>query len=252
MGKFKHNKVEIIIQERSGKKGKVQIPWLPATIEYKCGEQIVASYDILNRGEVEVPTASGLATVSWESQFPGVNRGKKNSLQRGTWHMPQYYHKIFNRWIKNGTDLKLIVTGYPINMDVHLSNYEATPGGGFGDMEYSVTFTEDRDIVISKTAKKKKDQNSTNKRISKKTTTYTVKKGDTIWKISKKFLGSGSKWKTIYNANKTIIESTAKKRGYKSSNNGSRLFAGTKLAIPTQTKKAKQEKIVAIGSQVAD
>ena len=43
---------------------------------------------------------------------------------------------------------------------------------------------------------------------------------------------SGSKWKTIYNANKSTIEKTAKKHGYASSATGHWIFPGTKLTIP--------------------
>lgn len=35
--------------------------------------------------------------------------------------------------------------------------------------------------------------------------TYTVKKGDSLWKIAKEFYGSGADWKKIYEANKDII-----------------------------------------------
>ena len=70
-------------------------------------------------------------------------------------------------------------------------------------------------------------------RSTKKTTKkHTIKKGDTLWSISKKYYKKGDKWKTIYNANKTTIENAAKKRGYKSSNNGNRIWPGTVLKIP--------------------
>jgi LysM repeat protein len=36
---------------------------------------------------------------------------------------------------------------------------------------------------------------------------YTVVKGDTLWAIAKRFYGSGSKWGTIYEANKAVIGS---------------------------------------------
>ena len=35
--------------------------------------------------------------------------------------------------------------------------------------------------------------------------TYTVKKGDCLWAIARKFYGSGAKYTTIYNANKGVI-----------------------------------------------
>ena len=37
--------------------------------------------------------------------------------------------------------------------------------------------------------------------------TYTVKKGDCLWNIAKKFYGSGAKYTVIYNANKGVIGS---------------------------------------------
>lgn len=238
MSTFKHNKVDIYIRERNGTR-QIRVPWLPATIEYKAGEQIAATYDILNRGDVQVPSGSGLAKISWESQFPGKNRSR-SYLMRGTWADPSKYHKILESWLARGTSLNVLVTGYPINKDVILSSYTATPAGGFGDIEYSVEFTEERDIVItskklssgSSKPKKNKDTNTKTKRKSNSYTTYTIKQGDTLWGIAKKKLGSGSKERKIYNLNKSIIEKTAKKRGLRSSNNGWWIFPGTKIQIP--------------------
>ena len=35
--------------------------------------------------------------------------------------------------------------------------------------------------------------------------TYTVQKGDTLWKIAKEFYGKGSEWTRIHEANKDVI-----------------------------------------------
>lgn len=61
---------------------------------------------------------------------------------------------------------------------------------------------------------------------------YTIKKGDCLWNIARKFYGNGSKWTKIYDANKTVIENTAKKYGKKSSSNGHWIYPGCKLIIP--------------------
>ncbi len=50
--------------------------------------------------------------------------------------------------------------------------------------------------------------------------TYTVKSGDSLSKIAKKFYGDGGKWNRIYKANKSKISDP------------NRLKAGTKLVIP--------------------
>lgn len=47
--------------------------------------------------------------------------------------------------------------------------------------------------------------------------TYTVKKGDTLWDIAKKYLGSGSRWKEIYNLSGLTSQT---------------IYAGQKLKIP--------------------
>ncbi len=66
----------------------------------------------------------------------------------------------------------------------------------------------------------------------KEGTEYTVVSGDTLWDISKRFLGNGVRYVEIYNTNKEVIESTAKGRGKKNSGNGHWIFPGTVLMIP--------------------
>lgn len=61
---------------------------------------------------------------------------------------------------------------------------------------------------------------------------YTVVSGDTLWGISKKFYGTGTKYGTIYEANADIIESTAKNHGKRSSENGHWIWPGETLTIP--------------------
>lgn len=224
--------IDIYIREKSGSR-EIRIPWLPEKIEYQSGGAEVVSYSIMNKGPVEIPTGSGLKEVSWESEFPGQLR-TDDSMLRGTWQEVAAYHNILEDWKVKGTPLNIMVTGYPINFDGYLSEYDGTSTGGFGDFSYRLKLKERRDITITTTVEKKNSGTSgtTTKRPAAETTSYTIKKGDCLWNIALKFLGSGTKWPTIYKANKAIIESTAKKYGHKSSNNGWWIFPGTKITIP--------------------
>lgn len=216
--------VDIYIKEREGNR-EIRIPWLPEKIEYRLGDTAFVSYDIMNKGEVAVPTGTGLAKVSWDSDFPGVNRTDR-SMMRGEWKEPAYYHNILTDWMEKGTPLNLIVTGYPINKDVYLEEYRATAAGGFGDLSYQLSFLEYRELQLGTGGGKE------TKRAAAAVTSYVIRKGDTLWAIARRFLGAGSKWQAIYNANREIIEATAKKYGKASSDHGWWIYPGCKIRIP--------------------
>lgn len=65
-----------------------------------------------------------------------------------------------------------------------------------------------------------------------KAESYTVKKGDTLTGISQQFYKTGVYWRVIWEANEQVIESTAKARGRKNSDNGHWIYPGTVLEIP--------------------
>ena len=64
-----------------------------------------------------------------------------------------------------------------------------------------------------------------------KTVSYTIKSGDSLWRIAQQCLGDGTRWEEVYNANKAVIDETAKKYGHQT-NEKHYIYAGTKLTIP--------------------
>ena len=72
------------------------------------------------------------------------------------------------------------------------------------------------------TAKKPTTTTTTNKVVTPtvKKKTYTVKKGDSLWNIAKKYYGKGSEYTKIYNANKDKIK------------NPNSIYPGQVLTIP--------------------
>ncbi|WP_353962341.1 LysM peptidoglycan-binding domain-containing protein [Streptomyces sp. NBC_00452] len=62
--------------------------------------------------------------------------------------------------------------------------------------------------------------------------THTVAPGDTLWDISKKVLGTSTRWPSIYDANKSVIEKAAQQHRMESSEDGHWIFPGTGLTFP--------------------
>jgi len=226
--------VDIYIREQNGTR-EIRIPWLPDEIKVGGGEVETASYKIMYRGEVAIPTGTDLTTYGWESIWPGQYRTDK-SLQHGDWQDPKIYHKIMESWAKNGTILNLMVTGYPINDTVFVKEYECTAAGGFGDISYTVKFAEKRDLTITTTGTSEptsaEESQPEPERPAPNTTDYTIKSGDNLWTIAQHLMGDGKKWQVLYEANADIIESTAKERGRESSANGHWIYPGITIKIP--------------------
>ena len=219
--------VDIYIMEKSGSR-EIRVPILPEEIKFHSGNAVFISHDIMGIGEVSVPSGTDLGEYSWESEFPGALR-KNDPMMRGKWQDPKNYVNILDDWKRNGTELTLLVTGYPINKDVYVEEFEPIASGAFGDIAYEIRFIEARSVTIATAST---GGTTTTSRSTTTSKSYTIKSGDTLWAIAYKYYGTGTKWQTIYNANKDIIEQTAKSHGKSSSQNGHWIYPGTKITIP--------------------
>lgn len=219
---------DIFLTDLATKK-KFQFPSLPQEVKLSKSTSY-GSYHILDLGEVQFPNGNAPDGVSWEGVFYGPAR-KDDSFLIREWVSPSTAHSILTQWKEKGTPLKLVVAGTTINLDVTIAAYEGTFSGGFGDLTYSISFVKYQDITIKVTKAQNTNANTnTTTRATTTTKTHTIKDGDTLWGIAQKYYGSGLKYPTIYNANKEIIDSTAKKRGF--APGGHWIFTGTVLTIP--------------------
>lgn len=219
-----------IYPEGKSKSSGIRIPWLPNEIEVNMGELRALEYDILDQGPVDIPCGSELGEIKFASVFPGKVR-KGLPFLRGSLKKPDDYIKQINSWKTKGTKLKCIITGTKINHKVFIQNCSYKYSGGYGDISYELTLKTRRELKITTIKKKKKKKNKSKSGTKKSPSTYTVKKGDTLWAIAGKYLGKSTRWKEIYTLNKSVIESTAKRYGKKSSNGGWWIYPGTKLKL---------------------
>lgn len=135
-----------------------------------------------------------------------------------------------------GIKCTLLITETCINMEVYISKFSGKYVGGHGDFQYEIKFINAEEIKIFTTkelkvstpAAEKKPARPEPKKTTKKTssgnktTTYTVKAGDTLWRLAQKFLGNGAKYMQIYNLNKDKIK------------NPDLIKVGWKLRIPSK------------------
>ncbi len=202
-----------ITEKESGTR--IALSMLPEKTKRKASTKF-QSYDIINVGEVKVPRGTKLLTFSWDGIFPGAGRKNYSFVKSHFWMEPKELEGIFERWRKNGTTLILMVTETFINHEVCVSDFTATNSGGAGDVSYSVTFTEAKEIKVYTTSELNIKPSAKTNETSSATrpapaaasaTTYTVKSGDSLWAIAKQYLGDGSRYNEIYELNKDTIGS---------------------------------------------
>ena len=222
--------MEATLREAANKKSSLRFPSPPDKEIRIKGNAKYQKYDIIKQGVFAFPTGPDIRIYEWDGYLWGRAR-KKMSTIHTKWLDPKSVIKKLENWRDKGTVLNLIISdGGGINVDVTINSFEYKKFGGKGDYSYSISFYRYRPLKIQTTKDLGIDKKKTS--TEKKKQTYTIKSGDCLWDIARKFYGSGADWEKIYNANKTTIEKAAKKYGHKDSNKGDWIFPGTILTIP--------------------
>lgn len=194
-----------------------QLPVNPEEIDYS-SPYGMNTVSITNLGDVAIPGERGLKQITFSSFFPKFYNPSYCEYEGGP--SPWEWVKRIELWRDERRNIRLIITGTPISIPVFISEFTINPerAGHPGDIYYTITLLEYRP-TLAKITEQKPTANTaattesvvptkkTNRPPSEKTAskTYTVKSGDTLWKIAKSLYGDGSKYKTIYDANKKVI-----------------------------------------------
>lgn len=245
--------------------GGLELPYAPSNVKVTIGSKN-QTVDLIDGNEINVLKNPALTEIEFDVELPrGRHYAFANSLVSST-----TYTELFKALMTNKKPTELVITRpNPIVKKSNSGskkpkNSKQKKNGTSNQFESTVfrvtlegyTLEEDADNAFDITASlkfkeyldygtvKKTVVNEGNGSGGSKTTveketkkvtdpkTHTVVKGDTLCKISKKYYGTSDKWKTIYNANKKVIEDAAKKHGKSSSSNGHWIYPGTKLTIP--------------------
>lgn len=182
---------------------------------------------LLNEGEINFLKLPGLTEITVPLTLPMFPKQGK---------APDYYLSLFEKAKSKRTTTQFIMTRtspggrllFDTNIKVSVEDYSVEESAENGlDLSLEVKLKQYRDygtktIIIksaddtkktttvkansaaaktSATVKKERDAKT-----APKTTTYTVKSGDTLWAIAKKYYGDGSKYTKIFEANKDKIK----------------------------------------------
>lgn len=241
----------------NAEKNKIKFPVLPGRITIKNGGQNT-SVNIVGLGEITIRRDRKAFVYSFSSflpkqSFPGMSTSRvvttkkvetkkkktKEKTEVNDAPKPKTIVKKINSWKEKKKPVHFIITGGLVDCycTIENFNYEEV-GGDVGTYQYSIKLKEYREVEVrkikkkkkkkSKNSKKKKSKTTTTKKVAKRTNskavpdTYTVKKGDCLYNLAKKFYGDGAKSTKIYNANKKVIDSSPNK-----------IYPGQVLKIPS-------------------
>lgn len=195
--------------------------------------------ELLNEGEINFLRTPGLTEITLPLTFPMLTASRR----------PEYYLDLLEKAKTGRSTTQFIMTRttpngrllFDTNIKVSVEDYTITESATNGlDVSVEVNLKQYRDYG-TKTIKVETEAKKTTAAVTQQTqtapkaatvtkerpattapkaTTYTVKKGDCLWNIAKKYLGNGAKYNLIYNANKDKIK------------NPNLIYVGQVLTIP--------------------
>ena len=216
--------------------GGVLMPITPSQVKVKINNQN-DTLTLINGEEINILKEPGLTDVSFDLLLPQVSYPFTN----GGAQSADYYLSLFERLKTSKQPFQFILNRsmpsgrrlFYTNLTVGMEDYQITDDAEEGfDITVTVSLKQYRHYgtktvkvqpapapAETPTATVEQPQRETSQ--APQQTTYTVKSGDCLWNIAKKYLGDGSRYNEIYNLNKDKIT------------NPNLIYAGQVLTLPS-------------------
>ena len=200
--------------------GGVLMPITPSKVKVKINNQN-ETLTLINGEEINILKEPGLTDVSFDLLLPQVSYPFTN----GGAQSADYYLSLFERLKTSKQPFQFILnrsmpTGrrlFYTNLTVGMEDYQITDDAEEGfDITVTVSLKQYRHygtktVTIQPATTQTSTPTATVEQPQRETSqapqqsTYTVKSGDCLWNIAKKYLGDGSRYNEIYNLNKDKI-----------------------------------------------
>ena len=201
--------------------GNVLLPIPPSKLELKISNNN-KTYDLINYSQINVLKNPGLSSLEFEVVLP--NTKYPFAMYKNNFQNAKYYLGVLENLKVNRSAFQFIVVRkFPNGKDIFNTNIKVALE------EYTITDTTEEGFDTKVKIKLKQYKEYSTKKVQEtikqyrppavtRTVTtnntavakpsgqnYTVKRGDSLWNIAKRFYGNGAKYTTIYNANRSKI-----------------------------------------------
>lgn len=172
-------------------------------------------------GDVNIAGYPTLATISLECMFPA----QRYPFLVGPYNPDPYvYTRAFEQWADTKLVVRLVVTDTQINIPVLVESIEYGEQDGTNDVYATLSLREYRDLnaatVQTVAAVQQRSSPATSPATAQGAVNYTIKKGDTLGAICRKYYGDAS-----------LYSKLAKINGIKNPN---LIYAGNTIKIPAK------------------
>lgn len=199
-----------------------RFPVVPNDFDFETSN-IINSSNITKLGEVGFYGGDNLSPLEISSFFPSKNY---SFCQYSDFPQPLECVAYIKKLMKEKKIPRLIYTDTDINVPVLIESFNYGRKDGTQDIYFTLKFKEYRKIEVPEIGQSNSTQNNQRPTTDKNTNTqqtHTVKKGDNLWDISQKYLGKGSLYNIIKEANWNTYTSLKK---------NNRIYVNWKLVIP--------------------
>lgn len=123
----------------------IQLPIVPSG--FKINSPVNnETFTTINQGDIKLFGERGLKDLTIDTFFPV----KEYSFARSNDYKGWEYVDLIESWIERKLRVRLVVTGSPVNVVMAIDNFEYGVQDGSGDIYYSLTLSEFKDIKLQK------------------------------------------------------------------------------------------------------